>query len=312
MKKKKIIIGSVIGLMLLVGTIGALNPTETHQEPLAPETTQNPSEDLDEPTVLVKDPETGETMAVSPNEIKNNPGLAKRVISNPSAQDYQSAGTQAPSDPRIYNCVKEIYESTGESRLVVDLGGGNGMIPPGLNPSQCKTIKDKVFPKPPGTPVLVPDPEPVYVSSSYMKDYAEFTGNCIGSGTNLAIGYGSSSKSLTAVVKMDSNNNITDDTRPSTSYNSSCDKWVLMSSTTPRWVDFGFGDDGNGNWVHLGGEYRQTFYYDLWRFTKESYDIQRRVAVCTVNGTAHYKEIEVGDPCDLYKQNHNGWSTNKL
>lgn len=280
--KKKVIISSIVALLLIGGAYNATRPVDVPVG-VSEGSTRDDSK-KDEP-ILVKDPETGETKAVTKEEIKNNPSLAKNVIVNPTKNDYKEANVSAPSDPRPYNCVREYYEATGERLIVADLGGSFMQV----NLAQCKTVSDKTIKKDTGYQPPASTPDPVYVSSSYMKDNYLYDGTC-----SSEYQY---APSITMWYEADRQ-------QPSTTLDSDCKQYVL-TQTKMGWLWQTGEIDENGQVQELLNGYIQYWY------KKNTKNVPYRIAVCTLNDTSYYKEAS-GDGCTLYKQNQNGWSLTKI
>lgn len=280
--KKKVIISSIVALLLIGGAYNATRPIDA---PVGvSEGTTSDDSKKDEP-ILVKDPETGETKAVTKEEIKNNPSLAKNVIVSPTKSDYQAANVQAPSDSRIYTCVKETYEADGTSRLYADLGGSMMLV----DASQCKSTTNKTIKKDNGYQPPASTPDPVYVSSSYMKDNYLYDGTC-----SSEYQY---APSITMWYEADRQ-------QPSTALDSDCRQYVL-TQTKMGWLWQTGEIDENGQVQELLNGYVQYWY------KKNTKNVPYRIAVCTVDGAAYYKQTTV-DGCTLYKQSQNGWSLTKI
>lgn len=281
--KKKVIISSIVALLLIGGAYNATRPIDAPVGVSEGSTSDDSKKD--EP-ILVKDPETGETKAVTKEEIKNNPSLAKNVIVNPTKNDYKEANVSAPSDPRPYNCVREYYEATGERLIVADLGGSFMQV----NLAQCKTVSDKTIKKDTGyQPPKVK--EDTYASSSYMKDNYVYDGTC---SSELEYPVGSEVRYWQT------------DTQPNTEL-IDCKKYVLTSTgyeTRVKMVCNGAQCENVPYQLHYN-VYRQYWY------KKNTKNVPYRIAVCTLNDTSYYKEAS-GDGCTLYKQNQNGWSLTKI
>lgn len=308
--KKKVIISSIVALLLIGGAYNATRPVDSPVGVSEGSTSDDSKKD--EP-ILVKDPETGETKAVTKEEIKNNPSLAKNVIVSPTKSDYSSAGVSAPSDPKIYNCIKEIYEVDGTVNVIIDLGGSYLTV----NPDLCKTITTKKIPKQEGykPPVI---PETQYASSTYQKSYAEWTGNCLEPKRDLGLGSSRQKLEFTFKTSTVPDNYPTNSNAPyinspdiNLTLNDRCEKWEVYYQSNRVWNDLGWGTK-DGVVQYLGGYYSQYTVYHNWRYTQENRIIQRTVSVCTVDGTAHYKESISGDACTNYKSSPSGWSLTKI
>lgn len=102
----------------IVGVVSIVNHGNSRTTPIVQGDSTTKKTDPDAPTILVKDPDTGEIKAVSQNDIAKNPSLMSNVINTPTASDYQNAGISPPinisssNSPSSSNYLQNICSTT--------------------------------------------------------------------------------------------------------------------------------------------------------------------------------------------------------
>lgn len=261
--------GAVVVSGGAVGVVSVVNhnngkPDTTQTQPNNPPDSKKT--DPDAPTILVKDSETGETRAVSQNDIKKDPSLLNNVIKTPIASDYQSAGITPPSDPAIYDCVKVLSD---EQTYYNVMPNGSGIMI--TDPKYCKTISDSSSNNAPSQPeVRYSHTTQTYINGNTTIDTSEQPTLIDGNGGRLCTGAG---------TRVGFNNSTTyyiggsdTPTTPSRQYDMDCKRYEYVSN-------------GNGAYRTPSGSTASGFYtfYALYQYQPTTFTYQRRIISCTIH-----------------------------
>ena len=263
---------AVVGVLILGGGAVGIASVINHNDK-SPATQTQPNDhggniktDSDAPNILVKDPKTGETRAVSLNDIKKNPTLLHNVIETPTATDYQNAGVDPPKNPAIYDCVKVVTD--GQTYYNVLPAGSGVMI---TDPIYCITISDSQTNNTPS------QPEVRYSTTTYTftSHTPAIEKNIVGtlsdgSGGRLCTGTGTRVGFNTSTTYYIGGSDIP--TIPSRQYNMDCKRYEYVSN-------------GNGAYTNSQGSTSHGFFtfYALYQFTPVTFTYQMRKISCTIH-----------------------------
>ncbi|MBC7707604.1 hypothetical protein H7Y63_00055 [Polaromonas sp.] len=257
--------GSAAGVISVVNhSNGKSGTAQTHTQTQTLKPTGIKKTDPDAPTILVKDPDTGKTRAVSQKDIKENPSLLNDVVKNPTVSDYQTAGIAPPTNTAIYNCVKAVtngqtYYTAAPIGVVVDLT------------RYCKTISD------PSSNSTISQSEvkyshttQTYINGNTSIESSMFDTLTDGKGGKLCTGAGTRSgfnASTTYYI-----GGSTTPTIPSRQYDMNCKRSEYVSN-------------GNGAYTAPDGSTAFGFYtfYAQYQYQPTTFTYQTRIISCTIH-----------------------------